>query len=115
MMKQVSPTDRRKSPFTDNLRYKGIDADEGNNLLGVLIIFKITMSAQINELASLGQEPVATAAISLFTTIIHCEKQTNLEVYRCSFGYSYTSGKFRHTCTRHFFPYNVAYTRYNVS
>jgi hypothetical protein len=102
--------DRRKSTFTDNLRYKGIDADEGNNLLGVLVIFKITMGAQINELASLGQEPVATAAITLFTTIVHCNKHTrptHLEVYECSFRYSY--GIFRHTCTEYFF-HKVAYT-----
>jgi hypothetical protein len=74
----LSLTERRKSILTDNLRYKGIDADEGNNLLGVLVIFEVTMSAQINKLASLGQEPVATAAIRLFTTIIHCNKQTHI-------------------------------------
>jgi hypothetical protein len=61
------------------------------------------MGAQINELASLGQEPVATAAICLFTTIIHCNKETHLEVCVCSFRYSYTSGKVRHTCTEYFF------------
>jgi hypothetical protein len=112
-MNQCYPSQTEESPFTDNLRYKGIDADEGNNLLGILVIFKVTMSAQINELASLGQKPVATAAIRLFTTIIHCDKQTSLEVYECPFRYSYISGKFRSICTA-FFPHKVAYTRYNV-
>jgi hypothetical protein len=74
--------------FTDNLRHKGIDADEGNNLLGLPVILKVAMSAQVNILASLAQEPVATAAITPFTTIIHCNKhtrQSHFMVFQCDY------------------------------
>lgn len=64
------------STFNGHLRYKGIDAEERNQLLRFSVIFKVAMCLQVNELASLGQQPVATTPEALLTMMIHCNKHS---------------------------------------